>query len=337
MIPPTRIRTAHSPVDPIESNPPSPEIPHASPLSSNGSLTSVASAISSFGRSLTPKDGTDYLTVVKKDGETWSVAGLDICSRLHAETDNRNPDLFGMRNTLPKFKKLGELEVIENHLRVIYKHFKQATKKKSPQSSWRPVFASLEGLALYLRDKMDLLSDTSLLQGDTSVNARLTELFHAYGCAWVGTAARLSALGSFSENAYPSVRTVVHCVMAFGNAVNDADNGIHSEWPDKMESIWTGTVFAGDAKPRRDEEAEVKKKKKKGGKDAAPVEEKKKKLGRRKEQALNDPWDFKESLLALKGERKQIGGSMYDIALWTAEERLDFVKKASVNAVVQVK
>lgn len=331
--------------------------------SANSSFASVstASTASSFrSRTNSSVDYVDYLAVLKrKDGETWTHAGLDVCRQLLREMENRNPTFYGFKVTDPiSFTRNATREVIENHLRILHKHYKTAAKKKSPQSAWRPVYASLEGLTLFLRDPTSSSSpmipqsplhanacswyDPTTLSSDTHAQY----IMKSVGCAWVSLANRLVGLGSFSASVYPSVRTVVHVAMKLGHDWNEQAGLVLSDWPEKLESLWTGTVFEGDAAKKRNDDMDnmdttkSKKKAKKllaksgGGSNTSiaasdnnmnglkPV----KKLGRRKEQALADPWDFKESLNVLKGtERKSIGGVVYDISAWGAEERARFV------------
>jgi hypothetical protein len=313
---------------------------------STSPTSSYTQTISTGGRSRTnsialARDaGPDYMAVEKTDGQTWTLVGLELCKLLHREMDNRNPELFGLKpptaQTTTQFQSLGTLEVLENHLRILYKHFKNACKKKSPQSAWRPVFAHLESLTLYLRD-----AHIQVKPDDD----QWMHLFHAFGCAWVGMAIRLASLGLFSETNYPSMRCAVNAAITFGTSVNEMAGKEISNWPDVLESVWTGSVFdAGAMKTKLEDAAKSTKKKNKDKKkaaangadaDAAQVAEeaKKRKMSRRKEaaSALVDPeWDLKEAIVTLKADRKHIGGNVFDLGTWSDEQKNNFKKNGMV-------
>ncbi|KAJ3219496.1 palmitoyltransferase for Vac8p [Dinochytrium kinnereticum] len=233
------------------------------------------------------QDTIEFNSVEKFGADTFTKAGLRICQDLLREADNRNPDFFQLKGLLSDFRGYGELEVIENQLRVILKHFKNATKKKSPLSAAQ-------------------------------------ESFKAFGTAWVATSENLAALGVLNESHFPSVRTTMAVALALGNQINQRFEEKISQWPEKLWSVWTGDEFEGDRKKKSVEEDEGKKKKdaKKGEVDAEEDYKKKKKRPKRAVKDANaPPWDFEEALLALKADRKQIGGAEFDIAAWSEGPR----------------
>ncbi|KAI8852274.1 hypothetical protein BC829DRAFT_385582 [Chytridium lagenaria] len=260
----------------------------------------------------------NYAAVEKIGEETFTKAGLQMCQDLMRETDNRNPEFFNLKIDNPEFGRYGELEVIENHLRVILKLYKLANKKKSPQSAWKPVYAALEALTIYIRSKDAWF--------DIKDKPRVEEVFKSFGNAWIATSERLSALGLFNENTFPSVRTVIAVTVAIGNQLNERFGQKISQWPEKL--------FEGDAKKKMEDDHMIKKKKKgskKTGEEDA-VEGVKKKGGRKAAKAEKEanlsPWDFVAAMTTLKGGRKQVGGCDYDIAQWGEEQRNKFVVMA---------
>jgi len=282
----------------------------------------------------------DYNAVEKVGTVVWTKCGIEISQSLMRETDNRNPQVFGLKSSSPDFIASGELEVIENHLRAILKAYKNANKKKSPQSAWKPVYAHCEALTLYLQSRSAWFESM-----DPKEAERVARAFTAFGCAWVCLADKLNELGSFSENNYPSVRSAVNATITVGNEVNEKVGKKMSDWPAKLEAIWTGNEYAGDKKKKQqkpedgdasggskkkskkksqdddeDDDAGAGGKKKKGGKKpAAPVDE-----------ALPaNPWDFEDSIARLKADRKQIGGSLFDIAVMSEEMRLKLAVAAN--------
>ncbi|KAJ3031908.1 UNVERIFIED_CONTAM: hypothetical protein HDU68_010867 [Siphonaria sp. JEL0065] len=271
-------------------------------------------------------EAIDYNVIEKKGSIIWTKVALEQAAELFREADNRNPAVFGLKPTQPDFSSSGELEVLENQLRVVLKHFKLANKKKSPQSAWKPVYASLEAITIYLQTKNSWVMSVK----DA---ARVEAVFTAFGCAWVATAAHLTELGVFNENSYPSVRNAVNTTMAIGNEFNERVGRVLSDWPAKLESVWTGTEYAGDKKKKKaannggSDEAPKKKKKAKDGFESDDDEtEKKKKKKPAKTTAVSDespadPWDFEAAIARLKADRKQIGGNQFDIAAMSDELR----------------
>ncbi|KAJ3213257.1 hypothetical protein HDU67_003100 [Dinochytrium kinnereticum] len=259
----------------------------------------------------------DYNAVEKVGADTFTKVGLQMCQDLLRETDNRNPEFFQLKVENPDFGRYGELEVVENQLRVILKHFKNANKKKSPQSAWKPVYASLEALTLYLRSKDAWF--------DIKEKDRVEECFKTFGAAWVATSERLAALGALNENSFPSIRTVIAIAMSLGNQMNLKYGKKISQWPEKLESVWTGNEFEGDRK-KRTEDDEGKKKGKKGGAKKGEADEdedkkKSKKSLKAEKEANVSPWDFEAAFTGLKAGRKQVGGTDFDIAMWPAEQK----------------
>ncbi|KAI9335072.1 hypothetical protein BDR26DRAFT_866148 [Obelidium mucronatum] len=269
-------------------------------------------------------EAIDYNAVEKKGAIIWTKVALEECAGMMRETDNRNPAVFGLKTAPTEFTSSGELEVLENQLRVVLKHFKLASKKKSPQSAWKPVYASLEAITIYLQTKTSWVTSIK----DAS---RVEQVFTAFGCAWVATATHLTELGSFSENVYPSVRNAVNTTLAIGNEFNERAGKVLSDWPAKLEAVWTGTEYAGDKKKKPKPVAEEAPKKKKKAKDGFESDEdeddkkKKKKSAAKKTVVSNEPpanpWDFEEAIARLKADRKQIGGNQFDIASMTEEMR----------------
>ncbi|KAJ3110876.1 hypothetical protein HDU96_006181 [Phlyctochytrium bullatum] len=261
-------------------------------------------------------DDVDYNAVEKIGQDTFTKAGLAIAQDLMRETDNRNPEFFNLKLSNPDFGRYGELEVIENQLRVILKHYKTANKKKSPQSAWKPVYASLEGLTLYLRSKDAWF--------DIKDKPRVEEAFRTFGAAWVASAEKLAALGALNENSYPSIRTVMQVAMTLGNQLNERAGARMGDWPAKLESVWTGNEYEGEKKKRGDDDEG--KKKKKGAKKGEAEEDDDKKKSKKEIKAAAaanaSPWDFEVAFDKLKAGRKQVGGTEFDIALWTDEQRL---------------
>ncbi|KAI8851583.1 hypothetical protein BC829DRAFT_386371 [Chytridium lagenaria] len=247
----------------------------------------------------------NYAAVEKIGEETFTKAGLQMCQDLMRETDNRNPEFFNLKIDNPEFGRYGELEVIENHLR-------------SPQSAWKPVYAALEALTIYIRSKDAWF--------DIKDKPRVEEVFKSFGNAWIATSERLSALGF--------VRTVIAVTVAIGNQLNERFGQKISQWPEKLVCVWTGNEFEGDAKKKMEDDHMIKKKKKgskKTGEEDA-VEGVKKKGGRKAAKAEKEanlsPWDFVAAMTTLKGGRKQVGGCDYDIAQWGEEQRNKFVVMA---------
>ncbi|KAJ3097351.1 hypothetical protein HDU97_004929 [Phlyctochytrium planicorne] len=263
------------------------------------------------------EENIDYNAVEKVGEQTFSKVALAMSMDMMRETDNRNPEFFKLKVDNADFNRYGELEVIENQLRVILKHFKNANKKKSPQSAWKPVYAALEALTLYLRSKEAWF--------DIKEKPRVEEAFKTFGAAWVATSERLSALGIFNENAFPSIRTIIAITMTIGNNLNERSGKVISKWPAKLESIWTGNEFEDDKKARQNDNADKKKKKKKGEEEEEADEKKKgRKAAKAEKEANASPWDFEIAFAALKGSRKQVGGNEFDIALWPEEQRAKF-------------
>ncbi|KAJ3334085.1 hypothetical protein HDU76_011609 [Blyttiomyces sp. JEL0837] len=260
-------------------------------------------------------DNTDYTSIEKIGTESWSKFSMETCQQLMRETDNRNPEFFGLKVTHQEFLSLGELEVIENHLRVILKQYKNANKKKSPQSAWKSVYANLEALTLYLKTKQSWFTAKD--------QKRVADVFNAFGAAWISTAEKLNALASFSENYLPSVRTVVNTAIAIGTSLNEKAPKKISNWPEKLESVWTGNPMLGE-KPKREnhnEDDDGEKKKGKKGKKGEEEEDAKGKKGAKKVEAPHSPYDFEDAIDKLKADRKQIGGNQFDIAVMPENER----------------
>ncbi|KAJ3078778.1 hypothetical protein HK100_010617, partial [Physocladia obscura] len=224
-----------------------------------------------------------------------------------------------------EFLAQGELEVIENHLRIILKSYKAASKKKAPQSAWKPVYAGIEALTIFLQTKSAWISSPN-----DAVRAQA--IFAAYGAAWIGVAEHLTELGSFGENSYPSVRCAVNTALNFGNETNEKAGKKLSDWPAKLEAVWTGTEYVGDKKKKKpanaggnNDEPKKKSKKKKDdfGSDEDEDSGKKKKAGKKStvvvEEAPSNPFDFEECITRLKADRKQIGGTQFDIETFTED------------------
>ncbi|KAJ3407917.1 hypothetical protein HDU80_007375 [Chytriomyces hyalinus] len=271
----------------------------------------------------------DYNAVEKKGSSVvWTKVGLDLFAELMRETDNRNPSVFSLKAADPEFIAAGELEVVENHLRQTLRAYKNACKKKSPQSAWKPVFAALEALTMYMQSKNTWVTSTKH-------STRAANAFTAYGCAWVCVAEKLNDLGLFVENSYPSVRCAVNSTLAVGNELNEKVGHKMSDWPAKLEAIWTDTPYAGEKKkPYVNENADTgakKKSKKKKGEEYDDEDEEaggKKRKGSKKsgspattQSEPANPWDFEEAIARLKEDRKQIGGSDFDIAVMTEDLR----------------
>ncbi|KAJ3350721.1 hypothetical protein HDU83_009449 [Entophlyctis luteolus] len=274
----------------------------------------------------------DYNAVDKRGTAVWTKVGLDMCADMLREADKRNPAVCGLSTTVSiDYLAEGELEVIENHLRVVLKSLKAASKKKAPQSAWKPVYASMEALTIFFQTK------TAWLKSKDA--NRAAAIFCAFGAGWITVAERLTELGSFGENAYPSVRCAVNATLAFGNEVNEASGKKISDWPAKFESVWTGNEYAGDKKKKpqavNNDDAKKKASKKKKNDEFGSDDEDdggKKKKGAKKATAapaaaavVMNPWDFEECIARLKGERKQIGGSEFDIDSMSEEMKLKLV------------
>ncbi|KAJ3136567.1 hypothetical protein HK101_003987 [Irineochytrium annulatum] len=260
------------------------------------------------------QDSVDYSAVEKRDKESYTVHALEICQQMMRECDNRDPAFFQMQVKDPQFSKYGELEVVENQLRSIMKHYKNACKKKSPQSAWKPVFADLEALTIFMKSKEAWF--------EVKDRARAEEAFKTFGAAWIALGEHLAALGLFNENSYPSVRTAIHTAMAIGNDLNERAGKKISAWPEKLESVWTGNEFeAGDRKKNKggDDDGKKKKKGKKGEEEEEDDTKKKPKKSAEKKEV--SPWDFEAAMTALKGGRKAVGGCDFDIASFTDEKR----------------
>ncbi|KAJ3064141.1 hypothetical protein HDU98_000137 [Podochytrium sp. JEL0797] len=273
----------------------------------------------------------DYNAVEKNGPQVWTKVGLEQCAEMLRETDNRNPEVFGLKTAPKDFTTCGQLEVLENQLRTVLKHFKLAMKKKSPQSAWKPVYASLEAITIYLQTNHSWVKDAL-------ANPKVAKMFSAYGCAWVQVAEKLMEFGSFNENQYPSVRCAVQMTLHLGGELNAMVAKPMSDWPAKLECVWTGAPYAGDKKKKEktsddapkkksgkakkhddfesdeDDDAAAKKKKKHAKKAAAAASA--------TEAVPSNPWDFEEACSKLKGDRKSLGGAEFDIAVMTEEMRV---------------
>ncbi|KAI9363950.1 hypothetical protein DFJ73DRAFT_810314 [Zopfochytrium polystomum] len=160
-------------------------------------------------------DTTDYTSTERIDGDVWCKFSVETMREMQKELDNRNPQTFGLKTT-PDFFKLAEIEVIENQLRVVMKHYKNANKKKSPFSAWKSVFAHLEALTLFLQSK-DSWATTEYATPESK--KRALDVYNAYGAAWISTAEKLVGMASFSEGFLPSVRSAVKAALALGTSL----------------------------------------------------------------------------------------------------------------------
>jgi len=117
-----------------------------------------------------------------------------------------------------------------------------------------------------------------------------------------------------------------------------------SDWPAKLESIWTGNDYAEEKKkkpqPTADDGAKKKSKKKtEEESDEEGDDKKKKKAGKKTAAAAaassagsvdsGDPWDFENAIIRLKAARKQIGGSVFDIKTWAEEDKAKLAVEAN--------
>lgn len=259
----------------------------------------------------------NYSAVTRVGKDVYSKVGFNLFEEMCRETQNRDPAFFELQIANQEWIKEAEMEVIENQIEAFWKLYKNAIKKKSPQSAWKPTFATLEALTLYLQSKEGWF--------DMKESKRAEEAFKAFGNAWVSTAENLSKLGTFNQNTFPSVRTMITIAVDIGNTINEKNMDKNkmklSDWPEKLLCVWTGNEFPGDKKVVAEMEGAEKKKKAKG----KPVAAEEKKVVRSKRQmreaAVLSPWDFKTSFVSLKDGRKHVGGTAHDLSSLGPEER----------------
>ena len=260
--------------------------------------------------------------------------------------NNNNNKKNDRKDATTDFFKLAEIEVVENHLKKVMKHYRIASKKSAALSSWKSVYANLEALTLFIRAHNAWCSPD---YADKTFARRAASLFNAFGAAWVCTADRLCHFASFSESYLPSIRSVVRTTLTMGYSMMERLPENNSGWPEKLESLWTGVPLPGELMRKRESSGTTEgsgKKNKAAAKKKKNVEEDVVKGKPRKGKKVMDDaneerdpselWDFKEAVDSLKAGRKQIGGTLFDLDHLTIDERKRLASSLSTLCVSNV-
>ncbi|ORY50087.1 hypothetical protein BCR33DRAFT_734799 [Rhizoclosmatium globosum] len=260
-------------------------------------------------------DETDYSAIQKTGTTVCTQVAYNQYTEMLKETENN-------LNTTTVPEPTVHLSTLETHLRTtVLKHYKLATKKKSPQSAWKPVFSALESITLYIQKNQSWITQQQQPTDDAEFQKRAVAVFSAFGVAWCDVAEVLMEAGVFNEQTYPSVR----------------------DWPAKLEAIYTQTVYAGNKSQKKkavvnsgddDVPNKKKEKKKKDEEEGEDEDDKKKKKhhhhhhhhhhhahGKPEEEHQIDPWDFEDLMELLRVDPKHVQEPTDTTALQTEEMR----------------
>ncbi|KAJ3409814.1 hypothetical protein HDV05_004256 [Chytridiales sp. JEL 0842] len=268
----------------------------------------------------------DVTQVVKIAEKPFTKFAVEHCQELFRETEKRDPSFFKLKHEpSATFAGFGQLEVIENELKTLSHFYTVALKKKSPQKAWNPVFARLEALTLYIQSKQDWfdIQDKCTPSNNTNEYERADDVFMAYGAGWVCLLSKLNEFGAYSESNYPSLRSTLNLVFKLGASLNAKRPELICDWPQKLESLWLGIPYPSSTPSsvlEDDQQQPVSQKKlpKKSSYDLKREEHAQLALLKKQKRKMKnhvaeseDPWDFKEALRRLRGDRTHIGGEQF--------------------------
>ncbi|KAJ3409811.1 hypothetical protein HDV05_004253 [Chytridiales sp. JEL 0842] len=280
------------------------------------------------------KDNDVNVTQIVKIAERpFSKAAVEHCQELFRECEKRDPAFFRLKHQpSTTFAGFGQLEVIENELKTLSHFYTVALKKKSPQKAWHPVFARLEALTLFIQSKQDwfYIQDKCTPSNNTNEYERADDVFMAYGAGWVCLLSKLNEFGAYLERDYPSFRSTINLVFKLGAFLNAKRPELICDWPQKLESLWLGIPYPSHTTPSSvlDDERPVSQKKlpKKSLYDLKREEHARLALLKKQKRRMKnhvaeseDPWDFKEALRRLRGDRTHIGGEQFVIREYEIE------------------